>query len=782
MKKDNRIFISALLILSFTSMVTSCGGGGGSISSPVAPFISAELDSFPTGSVPPGLVPSGFNSVATVYVIDDNSGDPITNAAVSINGVTLTYDATNQDYEGNLAVVPGGSVTLSVEVSGILYEASGSQFTAYPTIMEPTTGATWHSAYGSYIVWAGPNSANIFYGLGVVDATDPNGPLIWPSYGYLANVWGAHAYTIPANSLTVGNRILLVGIAKEIPIPNAAAGSVFDISGFSSAPVSVSDAALASITVEPSNASIIKGSTQQYKATGTFTDNNKQNLTSQVAWSSWSPTVATMDSTGLATGVTVGSTVIIARVGTISVSTPISIMPGTINSITITPVKGWIGKGKTQQYSATGLFSDNSTRDITTQVTWTSSDEAKVTIDTKGLATGSGIGLANITATLLGASSSTPVKLVAGFNDAVNYPAATINNHSVWYSNTTIGDLNGDGRNDVAVLEDNGLRIFVYYQNSGGTLDPPVIITTDIKLQNIAIADINNDGLSELIVSGNTTTSAGWLGRVGIFSQDHVTHVLGAPQEFILSTNNVVSMTVADLNGDGKLDLVVSGSGTNGVLSFLFQQSDGTLGSEVTNTSFPVNNSISDMHVADMDNNGLNDIVLQTDQQPFAVIKQTSQGVFNTSPEYYIPQSNGNYWHSPFALGDVNGDGLTDLIIANDFDRFLSIFLQNSDGKLSGPTLITTPYIEPNEVHIADLDGDGLNDIVIFTAGHRVSILYQYPDHSFSDIFGYYLPVTITGGTTLFQMLSVGDVTGDGPLDIVSAWTIDGLYVLRQRQ
>lgn len=605
----------------------------------------------------------------------------------------------------------------------------------------------------------------------------------WPADGYLATVMTTTSYAIPANSLTVGNRLLLLGIGKTIPVENAAPGSGFIISGFNYTPVTVSNAVLTSIEIDPYNPSLIKGTTQQLTATGSFTDETTQNLTGLAGWSSWSESFATINGNGLAYGVDVGSTRITASLGDVSGSAIIAVFPGTLNSITITPAGGCIGKGKTQQYTASGSFSDNSMRDVTNQVTWTTTDTAKVTIDPKGMATVTGIGLANIGASLWGVSASAPVKLVAGFNDPVKYPDTS----EIWYGSTAVGDLNGDERNDVAVLEMlNGSRVLSYYQNSSGTLNSAVIRTTDIALQGLAIADINSDGLSELIVSGKSTTApSGFLGRVEIFQQDPDTHILGAPQIYTLSTNTVVAMAVAELNGDGLPDLVISGqgSGTNGVLSFLFQQNGGGLGSEVTYTSVPVY-GLGELHVADMDNNHLNDVVLQSGTNQFAVIKQTASGIFSTNPSYYTPHFSDFSWASSFALGDVNDDGLADLVIADPDDggSYLNIFHQTAGGALSGPTLRTIPMVSQDEVHIADIDGDGLNDVVILTDGHTVNILYQYPDHSFSDMSGHYLPETITGGIMMHPLLSVGDLNSDGLPDIVSAWTLDGLYVLHQKQ
>jgi len=229
--------LSSLVVL---LLLAACGGGGGGGEAPPQPsgppFIGAELDSFPTGSVP-----TGFNRGASVVVLDDSTGASITTATVVMNGVTLTYDATNQDYEGNVVVAPGGAVTLSVAVGGSTYTASTFQMTSYPTISAPASGATWDSSIANIVTWSGgAPTANAIYGLGVLDAADPN-TLIWPSDQFLQGVPGGSTSSfIPAFSITAGNRLVIVGIGKfAVAIPNAAAGSSLFVAGFNFVPITV---------------------------------------------------------------------------------------------------------------------------------------------------------------------------------------------------------------------------------------------------------------------------------------------------------------------------------------------------------------------------------------------------------------------------------------------------------------------------------------------------------------------------------------------------------------
>ena len=409
MKKDHKTIMLALLFLSLTLIVNSCGGGGGS-SPGNPPYIIAELNSFPTGSVPPGLMPDGSNSMAAVYVIDDYSGAPIPNASVSMNGVTLTYDATYQNYGGYLTVAPGESFALSVTVGGNTCTASGTQFTSYPTIAAPAFGASWPTGYDSSIVWSeGTPTTMTYYTrarslLGILDAADPNGPLVWPSDGFLVELYSPTTSSlIPANSLTVGNRHVIVGIGAFTPIANAAVDSRLYLAGFSSVPITVTNATLVSIEVTPSDPSIAKGRTQQFAATGTFSDNSVRDLTDQVAWASSKPWVTTFDPghPGLAgDGGFVGTATITARLGDISGSTTLTVTPATLVSIEIYP---WgLYCGTVQQFDAYGKFSDNTELNITSTVTWSSSDTSVVAISnapgSNGLATSLAGGITTVTA------------------------------------------------------------------------------------------------------------------------------------------------------------------------------------------------------------------------------------------------------------------------------------------------------------------------------------------------------------------------------------------------
>jgi Big-like domain-containing protein/putative pyrroloquinoline-quinone binding quinoprotein len=329
-------------------LLAACGGGGSSGGSssmgpPAAPYILASLVSFPPGAVPPGFVPPGFNTGAFVEVLDNSGSAPIANASVSINGTPLAYSAANQDYEGNLVVAPGSTVSLNVTVGGTTYTASGTQFTSYPAISAPLAGATWSSFAANLVTWSGgAPTANSFDTLAVLDSADPNGQVIWPSGNTPLPVLSTSttSYTINPNSITAGSRLVIVGILTAAQIPNAAPNSVLGISGFTYVPITVTNstaATLLSIAVTPSNPSIVNGTTVQLKATGTYSDSSTHDLTTLVIWSSSDNTKATVSSTGLVTAIATGSTTLTATSGNISGSTQANAFQPS------TPSPDWVG-------------------------------------------------------------------------------------------------------------------------------------------------------------------------------------------------------------------------------------------------------------------------------------------------------------------------------------------------------------------------------------------------------------------------------------------------------
>ncbi len=178
-----------------------------------------------------------------------------------------------------------------------------------------------------------------------------------------------------------------------------------------SASITVTSAVLRSLAITPVASSIVKGQTQQFTATGTFSDGSTQNLTSSVQWASTLVFIASIDQTGLATGVNIGGTLISATFNTITVYTQFNVTSPPISSLIVTPQAYGKPVGSTLQFSAAAVFPDGSRQDVTKKATWTSSVPSIATISdvsgSKGIATAISNGVTTITATLNGVSNST---------------------------------------------------------------------------------------------------------------------------------------------------------------------------------------------------------------------------------------------------------------------------------------------------------------------------------------------------------------------------------------
>lgn len=372
-------------------------------------------------------------------------------------------------------------------------------------------------------------------------------------------------------------------------------------------------------------------------------------------------------------------------------------------------------------------------------------------------------------------------KIEGGFGVASNYPAE---NESIYFGDTAIGDLNGDGLNDVVAIQldwpsnyDNG-PLSIYYQTaSSGTLESPETLDLGILIGSVAIGDINSDNKDDLIVSGlSGNIQDGYSGQIIIMAQDPESGQLGSTQEIELNFETAEKIAVGDINGDGRNDLAVSAF--YGIALF-FQNVDGTLGPEVDITTSTYLYGY--IYIADMNNDGRNDLITGSSEATVSIIKQLPSGEFSTVPDFYNPTEIDGPTNFNYAVADLNGDNQTDLAIFDNehmayyVTHNIYIFLQNSQGTLNDPDVCTT-YPAHYVAQISDITKDGLNDIILVESG-QLKVLRQTNDHTFSDNESsfYSFPSSATFDD---QYLSIGDVTGDGQLDAVVTAENQGLYVI----
>ena len=359
------------------------------------------------------------------------------------------------------------------------------------------------------------------------------------------------------------------------------------------------------------------------------------------------------------------------------------------------------------------------------------------------------------------------------------YPYVAFSTGS-WPEAVAVGDVNGDGHNDVVMVTsfdfdpDNDYHLFVFLQNTSGELDPPITyVTSGTYTQrpiSVAVGDVNNDGRTDVVVGEADA-------RIEVFLQNG-SGSLDPPTAY--ATSDSRSIKIADLNDDGLLDVVGIGWGTDTV-SIYFQNASGTLNPSVTYSV--THGGYDEVDVGDVNHDGLTDIIVMSGQlysvPNIGVLLQQEGGTFG-SPVYY--EVGIDELTSGVAVGDVNGDGFQDVVVTyggNDPDSRIGVFFQNGSGTLD-PVVSYGSYDCPEPVVIADVSQDGRQDIIVAHGGwHALGVYTQWEDGILAPEALYDLPYATAYNP---QGLVVGDINGDGHPDVVIADYNHGLVVLYHRK
>jgi hypothetical protein len=215
---------------------------------------------------------------------------------------------------------------------------------------------------------------------------------------------------------TISNSPPTQGVATSVaPGTVAIAGALNGVS--SSTTLTVTPATLLSLAVSPGTSTLSIGGSVQFTATGTFSDQTVQDLTSLVQWTAGDGSVAVMTGAvpGLANAVGTGTVPVIAAFQGLNTSAALTVTPATLVSIAVTPAAPTLSDGLTLQFTATGTFSDGSNQNLTATAQWSAGDETVAIVSnsapTQGLATAVGPG---------------NVALVAAFNDISGSATITV--------------------------------------------------------------------------------------------------------------------------------------------------------------------------------------------------------------------------------------------------------------------------------------------------------------------------------------------------------------------
>jgi trimeric autotransporter adhesin len=217
------------------------------------------------------------------------------------------------------------------------------------------------------------------------------------------------------------------GVVKAVSEGSTRVHAVADgVTG--TADVTVTPAAVATLTLSPVNATLAAGTTLQYGAVAVYTDGSTLDVTEEAAWATTPEDVATITAGGRATGLAPGDATVSASHAGVSAGTPLTVTDASLVSLSVTPSDPIVPLGVQQAFTATGIFSDGTRQDLTAQVAWTSAPQDVATISADGVASPVAPGTATISAGRDGVVVSTTLVVTNATLDAlvVDPPLASI--------------------------------------------------------------------------------------------------------------------------------------------------------------------------------------------------------------------------------------------------------------------------------------------------------------------------------------------------------------------
>lgn len=325
-----------------------------------------------------------------------------------------------------------------------------------------------------------------------------------------------------------------------------------------------------------------------------------------------------------------------------------------------------------------------------------------------------------------------------------------------------------------------------------GTFNPDIFLLTlgfsyPLVASSIVTADFDGDGRTDFAVTnqcGNDSSCDEGTITVSHMGTDRIVYSTGAIGPY--------SLAAGDVNGDGKIDLVVANACdlstcTFGALSILLGNGDGTFQPAVVISSGGYD--AYSVALADFNGDGKLDIAVANNNCPSGFNCTTTEGsvgilLGNGDGTFQAVTVFDSHGLDPDAIAaaDLNGDGRPDLVIANQcdsdgcnaHDAHLVVMLGNGDGSFQSPSTFDSGGYIPSSISIADMDGDGKPDLVITnTCGGsfpacqsgNLSLLLGNGDGSFQA------PQSFSTVANFSVAATVGDFNKDGHLDVAVANT-----------
>lgn len=382
-------------------------------------------------------------------------------------------------------------------------------------------------------------------------------------------------------------------------------------------------------------------------------------------------------------------------------------------------------------------------------------------------------------------------------------------------ANVAVADFNGDGKPDLATADYDASEgtASVLLGNGDGTFQARPDYPVEVIATGVTFGDFNGDGYLDMAVAALCNVAYNCTSRTvdiflgsgdGTFSAPTTYAVQNiTPSAYPAGGSSIIA---ADLNHDGKLDLVVANFqqiDSNNVLgiSVLLGNGDGTFqphtdyagASLAQDTGYPSEGA--SLAAADLNCDGNLDIVATGPGLGAVVWLGNGDGTFRTAVQY----SNTGGGSSALAVGDFNGDGIPDLAVTNGSQTFLanndgggswifqgatvSILLGKGDGTFGPPVAYATAF-DPESVATGDFNKDGKLDLAVPGGPQgqaEVSILLGNGDGTFQEAMEFSVEGTLPYDNfeppALIEV-AVGDFNLDGRLDVVVGGYSDGIIGL----
>ncbi|MEO8739918.1 MAG: FG-GAP-like repeat-containing protein [Casimicrobiaceae bacterium] len=294
--------------------------------------------------------------------------------------------------------------------------------------------------------------------------------------------------------------------------------------------------------------------------------------------------------------------------------------------------------------------------------------------------------------------SSGSVSIFLGQGDGTLQAAAATLPTGVYASRIAVGDFNGDGKTDLAVTNIGSNTVGIYLGNGNGTFRAPTFVAAGLAPLGLAVADLNGDGRQDLVVTNASSgATAGQTLSVLLNNGDGSF----APMRAYATGVNPGAVTIADVNSDGKPDLIVANY-SDGTISVLLGNGDGTFAPRLTYaTGFRPNL----VRAVDLNRDGKLDLVV-VNSFGISIMLGRGDGTFATVVNISL-----GITPAGLAIGDFNGDGIVDIATGNIFSNNVFVLLGTGAGGFQ-PAATYATAAGPTAVETASLRGNGALDLI----------------------------------------------------------------------